>query len=186
MPVSEERYEEKQFVLDVPLDSSLIGADADGQELRVVARHADGCLSSKTVRVQPGEHASVRFHFDESPGPLQLLVGPATATESDVVRHQTLSVDVRGRQWSDTSRVSLEPIALTPYYWWWWLDWFRRLAERQPNLIGNLPHRNVGEKTSHRRRHEMPLDEILILHDGRVTVELPPRTEVQDFFWDVV
>jgi len=125
MPVSEERYEEKQFVLDVPLDGSLIGADADGQELRVVARHADGCLSSKTVRVQPGEHASVRFHFDESPGPLQLLVGPATATESDVVRHQTLSVDVRGRQWSDTSRVSLEPIALTPYYWWWWLDWCR-------------------------------------------------------------
>jgi len=126
MPVSEkERYEEMQFVLDVPLDGSLIGADADGQELRVVARRADGSLSSETVLVQAGEQASVRFQFDESPGPLQLLVGPATATESDVVRHQTLSVDVRGGQWTDSPSVSLEPIAITPYYWWWWLDWCR-------------------------------------------------------------
>jgi hypothetical protein len=118
------------FTLDVPLDASQIGADAEAQELRVLARARDGSLNSKTVRAEPGRRASVALSFRESPGALQLLVGPATASEADLVNLQTISVDVPGRQWGDSPKLSIEPIVLAPYYWWWWLEWCRRFVIR--------------------------------------------------------
>jgi hypothetical protein len=118
------------FALEVPLDASQIAAEADAQELRVLARARDGSLNSKTVRAKPGGHASVTLSFPESPGPLQVLVGPATASESDLVNLQTISVDVPGRQWADSRKLAIEPVVISPYYWWWWPEWCRRFVIR--------------------------------------------------------
>ena len=118
------------FTMEVPLDTSQIASDADPQELRVLARARDGSLSSKTVRVKPGRQASVALSFAESPGPVQLLVGPASASESELVNLQTISVDVPARRWGDGAKLSIEPVVLSSYYWWWWLEWCRRFVIR--------------------------------------------------------
>jgi len=118
------------FALEVPLDASQIKADAEAQELRVLARARDGSMNSKKVRAKPGGHTSVTLSFPESPGPLQVLVGPATASESDLVNLQTISVDVPGRKWQDSRKLSIEPVVIPPYYWWWWPEWCRRFVIR--------------------------------------------------------
>ncbi len=119
-----------QFTLEVPLDVSQIEAEAEGQELRVLARAQDGSLSSETVRAKPGRGASVALSFPKSPGPLQLLVGPASASESDLLNRQTISVDVPGQRWADNAKLSIEPVVISPYYWWWWLEWCRNFVIR--------------------------------------------------------
>lgn len=118
------------FTLEVPLDVSQIGGETEAQELRVLARTRDGSLSSETVRAKPGRRASVALSFPESPGPLQLLVGPASASESDLVNLQTISVDVPARRWGKEPKLTLEPVLIPPYYWWWWLEWCRRFVIR--------------------------------------------------------
>lgn len=119
-----------RFTLDVPLDVTQIEAEAKAQELRVAARTRDGSVRSETVRVKPGAHATVALTFTESPGPLQLVVGPASASPSDLLNLQTISVDVPARRWGDGSKLEIEPIPIPPYYWWWWLEWCRRFVIR--------------------------------------------------------
>jgi hypothetical protein len=123
-------YGNDQFILEVPIDLSQIGADADAQELRVVARARDGSLTSGTVTGEAGGRVSVSLAFPERPGPLQVLVGPASATESQLVNLQTISVNVPGRTWGDARVVTVEPVAIAPFYWWWWLEWCRRFVIR--------------------------------------------------------
>jgi hypothetical protein len=121
---------QQQFTLEVPLELSQIDADAETQELRVAARAQDGSLSSETVRAKPGGGASVTLSFPEPPGPLQLLVGPASASESDLVNRQTISVDVPGQRWGEDPKLSIDPIVIPPYWWWWWLEWCRDFVIR--------------------------------------------------------
>ena len=119
-----------QFSLEVPIDLSQIGADADTQELRVVARTHDGSLTSGTVTGEPGGQVSVSLAFPARPGPLQVLVGPASATGSQMVNLQTISVNVPGRAWGEARVLTIEPIAVASFYWWWWLVWCRRFIIR--------------------------------------------------------
>jgi hypothetical protein len=119
-----------KFTLKVPLDASQVGKEAEAQKLQVVARARDGSLTSKTVQAEGGSRASVTLSFREAPGPLQLLVGPASAAESDLVHAQTISVDVRSQQWSKTSEITIEPIVISSYYWYWWLVWCREYVIR--------------------------------------------------------
>jgi hypothetical protein len=119
-----------RFTLEVPLDVSQIEAEAKAQKLRVVARSGDGALRSETVRAEPGRHPSVALTFPERPGPLQLLIGPESASESDLVNLQTISIDVPGHRWGKGEKLSLEPVLISPYYWWWWLEWCRRFVIR--------------------------------------------------------
>jgi hypothetical protein len=118
------------FSLEIPLDLSQIAAGADAQELRVVARDQDGSLTSGTVTGEAGDQPSVRLSFPRRPGPLQVLVGPASATESQLVGLQTISVNVPGQTWGEASTVRIDPIAVAPYYWWWWLEWCRTFVIR--------------------------------------------------------
>ena len=122
-----------EFSLEIPLDLSQIAAGADAQELRVVARDQEGSLTSGTVTGEAGDQPSVRLTFPRRPGPLQVLVGPATATESQLVGLQTISVSVPGQTWGDASFVAIEPIAVAPYFWWWWRS---RVWEFSQDLAG--------------------------------------------------
>ncbi len=119
-----------RFTLEIPIDLSQIAASAGAQELRVVARAKDGSLTSGTVTGEAGGRSSMRLAFAERPGPVQLLVGPATATEAQLVNLQTISVSVPGRRWGEDSTLAIDPIVITPYYWWWWLEWCRRFVIR--------------------------------------------------------
>jgi hypothetical protein len=117
-----------RYTLEVPLDASQIGEDAKAQELRVLARGRDGLLSSETVKVKPGHIAAVELSFKESPGPLQLLVGPASTSAAELENFQTLGVEVPGGRWSGKAKLTLDPLPLSLYYWEWWLRWCRRFT----------------------------------------------------------
>jgi hypothetical protein len=119
-----------QFTLEIPIDASGIATDAGAQELRVVARARDGSLTSQTVTAEAGGRASARLTFAEVPGPLQIMVGPASATESQLVNLQTISVGVPGHTWGDEHTRSIDPVTIAPFYWWWWLEWCRRFVIR--------------------------------------------------------
>jgi hypothetical protein len=119
-----------QFILEIPIDLSQVAADAGAQELRVVARANDGSLTSRTVTGEAGGQTSVSLGFPGRPGPVQLLVGPATATDDQLVNLQTISVSVPARGWGEDSALAIDPIVITPYYWWWWLGWCRRFVVR--------------------------------------------------------
>ena len=119
-----------QFVLEIPIDMSQVAADGGAQELRVVARAQDGSLTSGTVAGEAAGQATVSLAFAHRPGPLQILVGPASATDAQLVNLQTISVNVPGRTWGEQSTVTIDPVVVAPYYWWWWLEWCRRFVIR--------------------------------------------------------
>ena len=96
-----------KFTLKVPLDISQIGKEVEPQKLRVLARAKDGSLTSKTVQAEPGARPSVVLSFREAPGPLQLLVGPASASGTDLICAQTIAVDVPRLAWLDSSETAV-------------------------------------------------------------------------------
>jgi hypothetical protein len=117
------------FRLSVPLDTSTVGSGGGTQELRVVVKRADGELVSRTAAVRAGQKESVQFAFDEHPGPVQVIVGPASAAEHDLPNLQTISVSVSGRSWAERELV-IDPVVIAPYWWWWWLEWCRPFVIR--------------------------------------------------------
>jgi hypothetical protein len=118
------------FKLDVPIDASQVEKEAEPQELKVVVQRQDGSASSQVVKVAPGRAGSATFEFDEHPGAARVLVGPATATDEELLGSQTLSVDVVTAAWRDARQLKLQPILIPPYFWWWWLRWCREFVIR--------------------------------------------------------
>jgi hypothetical protein len=121
-----------KYHLEIPLDATgvgEIGAD-ERQDLRVVIRDAAGTTSSAVVALGKDRRASAGFDFDARPGALSVCVGPATATDEELLQSQTLKLDVRGRLWSRRPELTLAPIAIAPYWWFWWLRWCREFVIR--------------------------------------------------------
>lgn len=119
-----------RFGLEIPIDLSQVAADGGEQELRVAARAQDGSLTSVTVTGRAAGQATVSLSFRDHPGPLQVLVGPASASETQLVNLQTISVNVPGRTWTEPGTVTIDPVVVAPYYWWWWLRWCRTFVIR--------------------------------------------------------
>ena len=71
--------------------------------------------------------------FDAHPGALRVAIGPASATNEEVMALQTLTTDVATRKWAGEPTLQLPPIVVTSYWWtWWWRWWARR--RRQPTM----------------------------------------------------
>ena len=94
----------------------------------MAVKRGDGALVSHTAKLSAGQKESVSFNFDEHPGPFQVLVGPASATEDELVNLQTLSVAVPAGSWKER-QLAIGPIIVAPYWWWWWW-WCRRFIIR--------------------------------------------------------
>lgn len=118
-----------RYTLQVPLDASQV-EEGEDQELRVVAVGRGGSLTAATVSLDRARQGSVALSFDEQPGPVRVLVGPARATNEELVASQTISVDVPGHRWGQASELKLEPIRIAPYFWFWWWRWCREYVIR--------------------------------------------------------
>lgn len=127
--------EKRKFTLLIPLDASRIDATAadvseEAQELKVVAKDRGGKLAAQTVKIKCGKGGTATFGFAEHPGPLQVAIGPADATDEEILGLQTLSLNVSTRKWADQAKLELSPVAISPYYWYWWLRWCRTFTIR--------------------------------------------------------
>ena len=87
------------YKLDVPLDASRVEGFDPRLKLKVLARDAKRAVGSAIVKFDERGKATASMTFEELPGPLRVLVGPADASDEELVGLQTLSVDVSLRQW---------------------------------------------------------------------------------------
>jgi len=121
-----------KYTLEVPLDASAVGdlqAD-EQQDLRVVAKDSSGATRSTVVNMGKERQASARLDFEGPPGALTVFVGPASATDEELLQSQTISVDIGKRRWADRTRLAIAPIVIAPYWWFWWLRWCREFVIR--------------------------------------------------------
>ena len=114
-----------RFTLEVPLDASGIEDAEGGQKVKVLAQARGGALLSDTVSIGPKQEAVATLAFDEHPGSVRVMIGPADAGDEELLGLQTIALDVSPRRWAQDRRLRLAPIRISPYYWHWWLRWCR-------------------------------------------------------------
>lgn len=119
-----------KYSLTVPLDASGVEDREGAQDLKVVARDRAGGLHATTAKIGKGGTGKATFEFAEDPGALHIAVGPAEATDEEVLGLQTLAIDVTERAWAGKTALEISPLVITPYYWWWWWRWCRQFTIR--------------------------------------------------------
>jgi len=117
------------FTLNVPVDAGSIADDGEAQELRVAVQKQDGSFESQTLTVEPGRSVTASFSFDESPGGVRVLVGPAKASAQELAKIQTVAVDVPGHRLR-AAEYSVAPVIVSRYFWLWWRHWCRDFVIR--------------------------------------------------------
>ena len=117
-----------KYKLTVPLDASKVADFSPGQEVKVAVSSAGKVVQAQKVELGKACEGQATFAFDERPGSLRVLVGPAATADEELPKLQTLSVDVAPRQWADKSALALTPIQIHPYYWHWWMFWCRKFT----------------------------------------------------------
>lgn len=122
----------KAFRLEVPLDASNVGdlAAEEQQDLKVLVRDQSGEIQSTPVKLGKDRRASAIFEFPERPKSLTVFVGPAAATDEELLQSQTITLNVGSRTWRDRPQLELAPIVIAPYWWFWWLRWCREFVIR--------------------------------------------------------
>lgn len=118
------------YRLTVPLDASGIeDRDPKGQA-KVAVRGGAGISQSRVVDFDRSGHGTAEFAFEAAPGALQVLVGPADASDAELDGLQTLQATVSPRHWAGSAELALRPIVIAPYFWWWWRYWCRTFVIR--------------------------------------------------------
>lgn len=120
--------EKSRIVLRVSLDASGV-EDREEQELKVVIRAQDGTVTSELVQLDKSGQGAADVSI-EAAGALRVVVGPARASDEDLLASQTLSVNVPSRLVRENDRLELAPISIAPWFWFWWLRWCRRFVVR--------------------------------------------------------
>lgn len=120
------------FRLDVPLDASDVGdlAEDEQQDLKVVAVATSGQRVAAEVALGKSRKATASLDFAERPNGLKVYVGPASASDEELVETQTLTLDVGARDLVDRDQIELGPVHISPYFWHWWLRWCREFVIR--------------------------------------------------------
>ena len=125
-----EQKQKGQFKLIVPLDASGIEDFKPEQEPKVVVKDRKGTLHSQKVKLDNKGHGAATFTFDESPGEVGVFIGPAEASDEEMIGLQTISFNVSTRKWAEKPELKLPPFQIPPYYWHWWLRWCRTFTIR--------------------------------------------------------
>ncbi|MEE9383521.1 MAG: carboxypeptidase-like regulatory domain-containing protein [Nannocystaceae bacterium] len=114
-----------RFTLKVPIDASQVEDRGTSGAVKVVVDPGCDDLKSKIVEVDRQGQGVAEFAFATQPRALRVLVGPADATEKEMLGLQTLAQNVPAARWAEQSAIELPPIQIAPYYWYWWLRWCR-------------------------------------------------------------
>lgn len=117
----------ENYVLVVPLDASQVEGFDPQVPVKVVVKAQDGKFYSSIVKMERNGQGITKFAFQKNPENLQVMVGPADASDQEMEGLQTLTVAVASRQWATAREnvLELKTIIITPKYWKWWLIWCR-------------------------------------------------------------
>lgn len=120
----------ERYQLTIPLDASGIEDREDVTELKVAVRDAAGWTQSQTVKLDAKGQGAAKLSFEEQPGSLQVFVGPAEASDEELVKLQTLQFAVASRRWAEQPRLALPHVVIPPFHWHWWRRWCRTFVIR--------------------------------------------------------
>ena len=115
----------KGYQLEVSLDASQIEDRRHDQVVKVLVQGGKGPLASELVKFDDKGHGITRFSFAELPGGVRVILGPEQSTDEELLRLNTIGVDIPARQWAGQSVLKLGPISISPYYWYWLGIWCR-------------------------------------------------------------
>ncbi len=116
--------------LTVPLDASGIPEFDPKYPLKVVVAAGGKPVASEKVSLDKKGQGKVSFDVADDARGLTVAVGPADATDEELLGLQTLAVDVPLRRFGGKAEIALAPLRITPYYWFWWLRWCRSFTIR--------------------------------------------------------
>jgi len=121
---------EKEFLLSIPLDATSVSDRETTQEIKVVAKDREGTLHSTTTKIGDDGKGVAKLKFPTHPGPLYLAIGPADASDDELMGLQTLTVNVVKHMWGKHNELKLRPVTISAYYWFWWRRWCRTFVIR--------------------------------------------------------
>jgi len=120
----EEKRSAGNFKLTVPLDASAVEHFKPEKAVKVVVRDGKGGLQSQTAKLDEKGHGNAAFTFSGNPGAVRVVAGPEDASDQDMMRLQTIGVDVAASHWHG-EELTLSPVAISTFYWRWWQRWCR-------------------------------------------------------------
>lgn len=126
-----------RYTLEVPLDASQIADFKPEQEVKVAVYTGDKVLGSTTTKLSGAGQGKATVYLNELGGAMRAVVGPANASDEELVGLQTIRVDVPGRRLREKGDLLLPKITISPYYWYWWLRWCRNFTIRGVVLCPN-------------------------------------------------
>jgi hypothetical protein len=83
--------DDRKFLLEVPVDAAQIAELKPDHAVKVVAYNKKGIVAERVVKLGSKGKATASFGFAESPGSLQVALGPETATAADLKNPQNRS-----------------------------------------------------------------------------------------------
>jgi hypothetical protein len=115
--------------LTIPLDASGIEGFKPEQPVKVLVTDGKGrpVADAQSVKLDAKGMGSATISVPAATG-VRVILGPADATDEEMVGLQTVTLDIPGRQLREQPELTLTSIIIPPYYWWWWLHWCRRFV----------------------------------------------------------
>src|SRR5262245_8069412 len=105
--------------LIIPLDLSQI-PEEERKQLKVKVAVDDGeKIISKIAKPSGRDEITLEVDGKRS---LTVAVGSDSASDEDLIRLQTINVQVPPNQWVDKPKLTLPPIVITPGWWRLWLS----------------------------------------------------------------
>ena len=124
------KSKQEQYELTVPLDVSGVEGFDPGETIKVLVVGRKGKTRAKTVKLNAKGMGTANFRFRSSPGSATVIVGPADASDEELMGLQTIRLEVPARNWKLKRDLQLAPILIPPYYWHWWRRWCRIFTVR--------------------------------------------------------
>jgi hypothetical protein len=111
------------FVLRVPIDVSQAPDFTPGRRISALAWNRRGDQQHQLVTFTKKGTATATFELEQVPESLQVVLGPETATPSDLRHLQTPCITVPATALQASAEVELPAIRVSAWDWWWWQHW---------------------------------------------------------------
>jgi len=124
--MADTKSDSESFKFTIPLDASGIEGFKPDQNVKVLIQSGKETVS-QTVEFGQDARAAASFTLAAQPPSLRVVVGPANASDEELVGLQTLSATLSRAQLSSKD---FAPIRIPSYYWFWWYWWCREFVIR--------------------------------------------------------